>query len=93
VILENGEAWGIYSSGGIIYGALFSTATVDESTISISGKDFNFLTNTASANTFTGTFLERSSMSLTNSVNGVTATLAYRSSYKTPANLNEHEYR
>jgi hypothetical protein len=82
-ILENGEAWGIYSSGSTIYGALYGTVAVNGNSISIQGTDFNFLTNTSTAGNLTGTIAAKSSMSLTG--NNVSIPVTYQTSYDTPA--------
>jgi len=82
-ILENGEAWGIYSSGSTIYGALYGTAAVNGNSISIQGTDFNFLTNRSTAGNLTGTVVSKSSMSLTG--NNVSLPAKYQTAYDTPA--------
>ena len=82
-VLENGEAWGIYSSGSIIYGALYGSASVTGNSISIQGTDFNFLTNSSAPGKLTGTVVAKSSMSLNSSNVNLFAT--YQSSYDTPA--------
>lgn len=90
VILENGETWGIYSSGSTIYGALYGSTTVTSSNITISGTDFDFLRNISSSGSFVGTYANKSSMSLSNPANGSSVALSYDSSYDTaaiPANL------
>ena len=83
VVLETGETWGIYSSGSIIYGALYGSAAVNSSSISIDGTDFDFTTNRSSRGNFSGTVAAKSSISLRS--NNVTVPLTYRSSYDTPA--------
>jgi hypothetical protein len=82
-ILESGEAWGIYSSGSTIYGALYGTAATNGNSISIQGTDFNFLTNSSVPGNLTGTLLPKSSMSLTGS--NVSVPLIYQTAYDTPA--------
>jgi hypothetical protein len=82
-ILENGEAWGIYSSGSTIYGALYGTAAVNGNSISIQGTDFNFLTNSSTTGNLTGTVVSKSSMSLTG--NNVSVPVTYQTAYDTPA--------
>ena len=80
VILENFEAWGVYSSGSTIYGALNGKAAViGNSGITLTGTDFNFISNTGSTGTYNGTFDSKSSMSLTGSVSNVS--LKYDSVY------------
>ena len=82
-ILENGETWGFYSSGSTIYGALYGTATVNGSSISIQGTDFNFTNNSSTASSMTGTVSAKSSMSLMG--NSFTLPMTYGNSYDTPA--------
>lgn len=84
VVLETGETWGIYSSGSTIYGALYGTATTNGNNVSISGTDFNFVTNASTPGTLTGPITARTSMSLT-STNGTTVPLTYSSTYDTAA--------
>jgi hypothetical protein len=83
VVLETGETWGVYTSGSTIYGALYGSAAVNGSSISINGTDFNFLTNSSAAGTLTGTVAAKSSMSLRGT--NVTVPLTYQSTYDTPA--------
>lgn len=85
-VLENGEAWGVYSSGNVIYGALYGTATGSGTTFSASGTDFNFLTNTTSNGTFSGTVAQKNSINAT-SGGGATIALSYNSTYDTAASL------
>lgn len=82
-VLENGETWGVYSSGSTIYGALYGTTTTSGNTVSIRGTDFNFLTNSSSSGNLTGSIAAKSSMSLSGS--GVTLPLTHQSSYDTAA--------
>lgn len=84
VVLETGETWGIYSSGSTIYGALYGTTTTNGNNVSISGTDFNFVSNTSAQGTFTGPITARSSMSLT-SADGTTVPLTYSATYDTAA--------
>jgi len=84
VVLETGETWGIYSSGSTIYGALYGTAITSGNNISISGTDFNFVTNASTPGSLTGPITAKASMSLS-STNGVTVPLTYSSTYDTAA--------
>lgn len=85
VVLDNGETWGIYSSGSTIVGALYGTATVSGNTATITGTDFNFLTNSGAQGVMTGPITAKSSMSLTSSGGTVTSSLTYSSTYETAA--------
>lgn len=84
VVLDTGETWGIYSAGSTIYGALYGTTTTNGNNVSISGTDFNFVSNTSVQGTFTGPISARSSMTLT-SATGVTVPLTYSATYDTAA--------
>jgi hypothetical protein len=83
VVLDTGETWGIYSSGSTVYGALYGTATTSGNTASITGTDFNFVTNTSAQGTLTGPITAKSTMSLSNSSG--TIPLVYGSTYDTAA--------
>ena len=83
VVLETGETWGVYSSGSTIYGALYGNASVSGNNISITGTDFNFLTNSSSSGNLTGTVAAKSTMSLSGS--GVTVPLTYKAAYDNAA--------
>jgi hypothetical protein len=83
VVLDTGETWGIYSSGSVIYGALYGNTTTSGSTATATGWDFNFLTATRTASTLTGPVTAKSNMSLSNAYG--TTPLTYQSSYDTPA--------
>ena len=82
-VLDNGEVWGIYSAGSTIYGALFGTSSVSGSTITVTGTDFDFLVNTATAGTLAGPVVAKSTMTLANAKGSVP--MIYRTSYDTPA--------
>lgn len=83
VVLENGETWGIYSSGSMIYGSGYGTASVSGNMITIPGTDFYFPTNSATKGTFTGTVTAKSTMSLTSG--NANVALSYLSQYDTAA--------
>lgn len=83
VVLENREVWGVYTSGNTIFGALYGIASVNGSSISVTGTDFNFTTSTSAPGTLTGTVVARSSLALSNA--NVSTTLAYNPQYDTPA--------
>ena len=83
VILENGETWGIYTSSSTINGALYGNTSTNGNNVTITGTDFNFLTNQASTGKLTGTIAAKSTLSLSGS--GTTVQLTYRSTYDTPA--------
>ena len=82
-VLETGETWGVYTSGSTIYGALYGTTSVSGNSVSITGTDFNFLTNSSSSGNLTGSISAKSSMSLSGT--GVTLPLTYQVAYDTAA--------
>lgn len=86
VVLDTGEAWGVYSSGSTIYGALYGYAKVNGSNISINGTDFNFLSNRSVAANYSGSVIAKSSMSL--SGNNASVPLTYQSIYDAPATIS-----
>lgn len=86
-VLENGETWGLYYVGNVIYGALNGTTTWTASTISGSGSDFYFPTRTVSAGTYTGTYTSKASLRFTTNA-GASGTAAYSTLYDTPASLS-----
>lgn len=79
-ILENGQTWGVYSSGGTIYGALHGTAQTSGSSVSGSGTDYYVPTRSTSAGSFTGTYTAKSSLNVTLST-GVTFAGTYGAGY------------
>jgi hypothetical protein len=83
VVLDNKEVWGVYASGSTIYGALYGNGFVNGDSFSVSGTDFNFLTNQSTSGSLSGSFVAKSSLSLSNSTTSVS--MSYRSSYDTPA--------
>jgi hypothetical protein len=83
-ILENGESWGIYSSGSTIYGALYGSTSTDGSSITVAGSDFNFVSNSVASNTLTGTVAAKSSISAVSQI-GTTVSLSYLPEYETAA--------
>lgn len=87
-ILENGEAWGVYSSGTTLYGALQGTASGSGNSFTANGTDYNFSSGTASAGSINGTVVEKSSIRGTSSL-GPSVSLTYQASYDRPASLSE----
>lgn len=86
VILENGETWGLYTSGSTLYGALYGNTTTTGNAVSGSGSDFNLLSRTVSPGTYSGSVSEKSTIYLaagSSSFNGT-----YGSTYDQPASLS-----
>jgi hypothetical protein len=84
VVLENGETWGLYTSGNIVYGALYGTSTGTGNTFSASGSDFNLLNWAVSQGSLSGTVVPQSTIKATSNY-GTTVNLTYSNSYNTPA--------
>ncbi len=86
VILETGETWGLYASAGSIVGALYGNTTVNGTSVSGSGSDFNLISRTVAAGTFTGTVATKTSLNISTSL-GTTLNSTYDTSYDQPASL------
>ncbi len=80
LVLENGEVWGLYSSGTTIYGALTGSLATTGNSISGSGSDFNILSRTVTNATFTGSANTKNSISITAST-GAAFSGAYSNLY------------
>lgn len=83
-VLENGETWGLYTSGNTVFGALYGTSTGSGSTFSASGSDFTLLNWAVTSGSLNGTVVPQSTISAVSGA-GTTVNLAYDSSYNTPA--------
>ena len=86
VVLENGETWGFYSSGNVLYGALYGATTTSGNNLTGSGADFNLATRVVTQGTYTGTFKEQSTISMATSL-GTAFNGVYGITYSTPASL------
>ena len=86
-VLENGETWGFYTSGNILAGALYGATTSNGTAISGSGRDFNFVSRTVTAGTYSGSVSPKSTLSVTTSA-GIKFTGSYSSAYDQPASLS-----
>ena len=85
-ILEDGQAWGLYTTGSTIIGALAGTASASGGSISGSGSDYYFPGGTATPGSFSGTFTPRGTMTITTG-SGARFTGTYSGVYDTPASL------
>lgn len=85
-VLDNGEAWGIFSEGASLLGAIYGNATTNGNNISASGKAINFETLSSSSVNLTGTVAAKSTMTL--ATLGVSIPLVYQPSYETAATAN-----
>lgn len=85
-VLENGETWGFYTSGGSITGALYGNTISSGTTLSGTGKDFHISSRTVGSGTYSGTLVAKSSINVTTS-SGSSFSGAYNSAYNQPASL------
>lgn len=85
-VLENGETWGVYSSRGMVAGALIGNTSTDGTRLSGSGLDFNLSSRNVSKGTYSGSFTPKSNVSIALS-NGTSFTGTYSSVYDQPASL------
>lgn len=85
-VLEDGETWGIYTSGAFIAGALYGVTSSSGTALTGSGKDFNIPARSVTNATYTGSFVAKSSIRVTTS-GGVTFSGNYVAAYDQPASL------
>lgn len=86
-ILEDGQTWGIYTSGNQIAGALYGVTTSSGNALSGSGKDFNIPTNSVGSASYTGAFVANSRITVTTSASS-SLTATYVAAYDQPASLS-----
>ena len=80
VILENGEAWGLYSTGNTVRGSFYGNSTGKGTAFSISGSDLEFSTRRVTSGSTTGTVSQKAKIS-GKSNTGVTFDLTYDATY------------
>lgn len=85
-ILEDGQTWGIYTSGTQIAGALYGITSASGTALSGSGKDFNIPTRSVTSASYTGSFVANNRISLTSSGGG-SLNATYVAAYDQPASL------
>ena len=85
-VLETGETWGVYTSNGSIVGALYGNTASSGTTLSGTGKDFNIPSRSVGSGSYTGTFVEKSSIRVATSL-GSTFSGAYVTTYDQPASM------
>jgi hypothetical protein len=86
-ILEDGQAWGFYSTPTAIVGALAGSASSAGGSISGSGTDFYFPGGTVTPGTFSGTYSTKGTMNVTTS-GGAQLTATYSATYDSPASVS-----
>jgi hypothetical protein len=87
VVLETGETWGVYSSGGAIVGALYGATNSSANSLSGSGNDFNIPSGTVTAGTYSGTYSPKATISVA-FAGGGTFTGAYQAAYDQTASIS-----
>ena len=87
-ILENGETWGIYTSGNSLVGAVYGQTSSNNPALTGSGSSFNFLTRQSGSGTYTGSFVPKSSINFTTN-DGAKFTGSYGTTYEQPALLSD----
>ena len=85
-VLDNGETWGLYGSGGSLAGALYGQTVVNGTALSGTGTSFNFVTRTSGTGSYSGTVTAKSSLSLTSGA--TTFAASYDSTYDQAATLS-----
>ena len=85
-VLENGETWAVYESGGSIVGAINGTLTINGANFTGSGKDFDLIDGSVVQGTFTGAAIAKTSLSISTS-SGATVNTVYEAAYDQPATL------
>lgn len=85
-VLENGETWGVYTSGNTIYGALNGTSIGTGNVFVASGSDYNLLNWSVTSGSYSGTVTARSTIEAVSN-RGTSISLAYDQSYDTVATL------
>jgi len=87
-VLENGQTYGAYMSGGYIVGGVYGNTTSSSNRVSGSMQDFNLTTHIVQSGTFTGSFVAKSSLNMQFSAGG-TLTASYDPSYdQSPPSLS-----
>jgi hypothetical protein len=86
LVLENAETWGFYYSGTTTTGVLYGTSTGSGSSFNATGTDFNFYDRSSGSGSLTGTVVPSKTITATASTGG-SVSLAYDSTYNTPASL------
>ena len=79
-VLENGETWGLYSSGNTIYGALYGNTLVSGNSVSGTGNDYNILARTFTPGSYSGSATAKTTISVSTSI-GSSFSGTYRSLY------------
>lgn len=87
-ILENGETWGVYTSGGAIVGAIHAETRSSDGRLGGHGQEFNIPNRSVAGFSYTGTYVPRSAITASTS-NFVQITGTYQPAYLDRAVLAE----
>ena len=87
-ILENGETWGVYTSGETIVGAIHAETRSSDGRLGGHGREFNIPNRSVAGFSYTGTYVPRSAITATTS-NFVELTGTYQPAYLERAFLSE----
>lgn len=85
-VLDNGETWGVYSSNGVLYGALHGKTTSSNGMLTGSGHEFDFDSGAVTSSSYTGTYTGKTTLNA-KLPNGATFAANYASAYDQPASL------
>lgn len=85
-ILENGETWGIYSSGNTLVGAVYGQTTSTNTTFAGNGLGFDFAQRRSESGTYTGNVSPKSTISFVTN-DGTRFSGSYDTAYDQPASL------
>ena len=85
-VLENGDTWGVYIDGGLIWGAFHGTTSSSGTTLSGSGTDFYILYKMISPGSYSGTYSAKGSIRAATSA-GVEFSGTYDTAYDQAASL------
>ena len=86
-VLDNGETWGVYTSNGVLYGALHGSTTSSNGTLKGSGQEFDLGSGTVASSNYSGTYTSKSKTDIRLS-NGSTFAGTYEAAYDQPASLS-----
>lgn len=85
-VLENGETWGVYTSGGYLVGALHGQSSGTGTSFAAAGSNFNLVNWSVTSGSYTGTVTAKSTISATSNT-GASISMRYSSDYDSAATL------
>ncbi|RYF39547.1 MAG: hypothetical protein EOO25_14750 [Comamonadaceae bacterium] len=89
VLLPDGTAWNVLRTGSAISALVRGTTTVSGSAFSITGQSFNVTGGAPSGYSISGTLAPKATLMVAASQAAAGYTLAYNTSYETPARLSD----